>query len=198
SAMGGFRVTYATLTADDAELEAAYTAAVASVREELGATHPLWIGDDERFGETFSTVSPIDTSVAIGHFTLADGNDVDDGAAVAAGCRAEWAATPWQRRCELLDRAADLISERSVTDGAALAWENGKSRLEAIGEVEEAADLIRYYTHAMSEHDGFATPMQRFREEEVTSDVMRPYGAWAVIGPFNYPSALTAGPAGPG
>ena len=96
----------------------------------------------------------------------------------------------------MLDRAADLISERSVVDGAALAWENGKSRLEAIGEVEEAADLIRYYTHAMREHDGFDVPMQRFSEREVTTDVMRPYGVWAVIAPFNYPSALVAGPAG--
>ena len=101
-----------------------------------------------------------------------------------------------RERCDILDRAADLISERSVVDGAALAWENGKSRLEAIGEVEEAADLIRYYTHAMREHDGFDVPMQRFSEREVTTDVMRPYGVWAVIAPFNYPSALVAGPAG--
>jgi 1-pyrroline-5-carboxylate dehydrogenase len=116
--------------------------------------------------------------------------------AAARSCAAEWAATPWRQRCEILDRAADLISQRSVVDGAALAWENGKSRLEAIGEVEESADLIRYYTHAMREHDGFEVPMQRFSEAEVTTDVMRPYGVWAVIAPFNYPSALAAGPAG--
>jgi 1-pyrroline-5-carboxylate dehydrogenase len=194
--MTGFRVTYATLTADDAALEAAYTAAVASVRAELGASHPLWVGDDERFGDTFTTVSPLDTSVAIGHFTLADGDDIDDAVEAARAARHSWATTPWRDRCDILDRAADLISERSVVDGAALAWENGKSRLEAIGEVEEAADLIRYYTHAMREHDGFDVPMQRFSELEVTTDVMRPYGVWAVIAPFNYPSALVAGPAG--
>src|SRR5262245_40669519 len=179
--MAGFRVTYATLTADDAELQAAYTAAVESVRGELGATHPLWIGDDERFGDTFTTASPLDTSVTIGHFTLADGDDVDDAVAAARAAQPGWAATPWQERCDILDRAADLISERSIPDGAALAFENGKNRLEAIGEVEEAADLIRYYTHAMREHDGFETPMQRFSESEVTTDVMRPYGVWAVI-----------------
>ncbi len=195
-AMAGFRVTYATMSADDAELHAAYDVAVESVRDEFGAQHPLWIGDDERFGESFSTVSPVDTSVVIGHFTLADGNDVDDVIDEARRAFPAWAATPWQERCAILDRAADLISERSIVDGAALAFENGKNRLEAIGEVEESADLIRYYTHAMREHDGFATPMQRFRDEEVTSDVMRPYGAWAVIGPFNFPSALIAGPAG--
>ena len=194
--MAGFRVTYATLTADDSELQAAYTTAVEQVRSQLGATHPLWIGDDERIGETFTTVSPIDTSVEIGYFTQASSEDIDDAVAAARAARASWASTPWEQRCELLDRAADLISARSVVDGAALAWENGKSRLEAIGEVEEAADLIRYYTHAIRQHDGFAVPMERFSEAEVTSDVMLPYGVWAVIAPFNYPSALVAGPSG--
>jgi 1-pyrroline-5-carboxylate dehydrogenase len=194
--MAGFRVTYATMSADDAELNAAYDDAVQTVRAELGAEHPLWIGDDERFGETFTTVSPIDTSVVIGHFTLADGDDVDDAVAQARRAQPGWAATPWRERCDILDRAADLISERSIVDGAALSWENGKNRLEAIGEVEEAADLIRYYTHAMREHDGFEAPMQRFSEAEVTTDVMRPYGVWALIAPFNFPSALSAGPAG--
>jgi 1-pyrroline-5-carboxylate dehydrogenase len=194
--MGTFRITYATMSADDAELQAAYTAASAEVRADLGAVHPLWIGDEERFGPTFTTVSPVDTSVEIGHFTIADGDDVDDAVVAARSAQQGWAAVPWQERCDILDRAADLISERSVVDGAALAWENGKSRLEAIGEVEETADLIRYYTHAMREHDGFAVPMQRFHELEVTSDVMRPYGVWVVIGPFNYPNALIGGPAG--
>ena len=194
--MTAFRVTYATLTADDSELQTSYAAAVAQVRSGLGATHPLWIGDDERFGETFSTESPIDTSVVIGQFTHADGDDIADVVAAARAARTGWAATPWEERCYLLDRAADLISQRSVVNGAALAWENGKSQLEAIGEVEEAADLIRYYTHAMREHEGFAQPMERFSKAEVTSDVMRPYGVWVVIAPFNYPSALVAGPAG--
>jgi 1-pyrroline-5-carboxylate dehydrogenase len=147
--MAGFRVTYATLTADDADLQARYTAAVDQVRGEFGATHPIWVGHDERYGPTFTTISPLDTGVEIGHFTHADAEDVDDAVTVAREAQPGWAATPWQERCAILDRAADLISERSLVDGAALAWENGKSRLEAIGEVEETADLIRYYTHAM-------------------------------------------------
>ena len=78
AAMAAFRVTYATLSADDESLQASYTEASAAVRAEFGATHPLWIGDDERFGDTFTTVSPVDTSVEIGHFTIADADDVDD------------------------------------------------------------------------------------------------------------------------
>jgi len=194
--MAGFRVTYATLTADDDELETAYTAAVEQVRSELGAVHGIHVGGEERIGDAFATVSPIDTSVSIGQFTIADAEDVDDVVTAARTSFPAWAATPWRERCDILDRAADLISQRSVVDGAALAWENGKSRLEAVGEVEEAADLIRYYTHAMRDHGGFELAMERFSDTEITSDVMRPYGVWAVIAPFNYPSALVAGPAG--
>ena len=184
------------MAADDEELQTAYTAAVDDVRGRLGHVHPLRIGGDDRDGERFTTVSPIDTAIAVGTFPAASEVEVDSAVAAARWAQAAWAATPWRQRVEVLDRAADLISARSVVDGAALAWENGKSRLEAIGEVEEAADLIRYYTHAMTEHAGFDVPMLQFSDSEVTSDVMRPYGVWAVIAPFNYPSALVAGPAG--
>lgn len=196
SAMAGFRITYATLSADDDDLHDRYTRASSDVRADLGAVHPLQIGGEERFGTTFTTVSPVDTDVEIGHFTIADADDVDDAVVAAREAGRQWASTPWPERCDLLERAADLISERSVVDGAALGWENGKNRLEAIGEVEETADLIRYCTHAMREHDGFELQMARFHDLEVTSDVLRPYGVWAVIGPFNYPNALIGGPTG--
>ena len=77
-----------------------------------------------------------------------------------------------------------------------MAMEVGKNRLEALGDVEESADLIRYYCHQMEANDGFAMPMGRLVETEATSDVMRPYGVWAVISPFNFPMALSAGPLG--
>jgi Aldehyde dehydrogenase family len=56
-------------------------------------------------------------------------------------------ALPWQERAALLDRAADLISERRNELAALQSLEVGKTRLEVLGDVEESADLIRYYTH---------------------------------------------------
>ena len=195
--MAGFRVTYATLSADDDELQASYDTAVETARGRLGAIHPLRIGTQARAcDETFATRSPIDREVVVGMFGEATAADVDDAVAAAGEAFEGWSSTPWRERVAILDRVAGLISERSVEHAANMAWENGKNRLEALGEVEEAADLIRYYTHAMVEHDGFEVPMARFSDAEATSDVMRPYGVWAVIAPFNYPAALVAGPAG--
>ena len=195
--MTGFRVTYATLSADDDDLHAAYDAALADAKSAFGERHPLYIGSERRAGgASFETVSPVDRNVVVGEFAAATPRDVTDAVTAAGAAGPEWAATPWTERAALLDRAADLISQRRTELAARMAWEVGKSRLEALGDVEESADLIRYYTHAMREHEGFARPMERLVPTEATSDVMRPLGVWAVISPFNYPMALVAGPAG--
>src|SRR4030095_618442 len=91
---------------------------------------------------------------------------------------------------------ADLISEHRNDLSALLTIEVGKSRLEALGDVEETAALIRYYIHQMEENDGFSVKMGQLSPNEHTRSVLRPYGVWAVISPFNFPMALAAGPAG--
>jgi 1-pyrroline-5-carboxylate dehydrogenase len=195
--MAGFRVTYATLTADDGELHASYDAAIGTARAALGATHPLRIGTEDRRGvDTYETRSPVDREVVVGRFAVGTPHDMTDAIDAALDAAPAWAATPWRERVEILDRAADLISTRCVEYAATMAWEVGKTRLEALGDVEESADLIRYYTHAMVEHEGFEVPMERLAQDDATYDVMRPYGVWGVISPFNYPMALAAGPVG--
>jgi 1-pyrroline-5-carboxylate dehydrogenase len=48
----------------------------------------------------------------------------------------------------------------------------------------------------MEENDGFIRPMDALDANEENISVLRPYGVWAVISPFNFPLALAAGPAG--
>ena len=45
-------------------------------------------------------------------------------------------------------------------------------------------------------HDGFSTRLGSLGPNEENASVLRPYGVWAVISPFNFPLALAAGPAG--
>ena len=56
-------------------------------------------------------------------------------------------------------QGADVISERVYELAALMAIEVGKNRLEALGDVEETADLIRYYCTQMEQNHGFAFPM---------------------------------------
>jgi 1-pyrroline-5-carboxylate dehydrogenase len=69
----------------------------------------------------------------------------------------------------------------------------GKSRLEAMGDAEESADLIDYYCDQVDDADGFVRPMNRITPVERNTDVLRPYGVFACITPFNFPLALSAG-----
>jgi 1-pyrroline-5-carboxylate dehydrogenase len=80
---------------------------------------------------------------------------------------------------------------------ALLSMEVGKNRLEALGDVEETADLIRWSCDMMERNHGFDDPMGNLGDAAVhTRSVLKPYGVWGVISPFNFPFALSGGPAG--
>ena len=191
------RITYATMSADDPELHRAYDEALETVRQELGNKHPFYVNGEAREGAGEEEErSPIDRDIVIGRFAAATPQDVADAVAAAKAFFPQWSGTPWQERSKILRRAADQISDRVFEYAALLALEVGKSRLEALGDVEETADLIRYYCRQMEDNDGFAFDMEHLSEAEHNRSVLRPYGVWGVISPFNFPMALAGGPAG--
>ena len=140
--------------------------------------------------------SPGDLSLTLCRVHSATPADVEDAVRAASAAAGRWARTPWPQRVAVLRAAADLISERSNELAALMSLEVGKNRLEALGDVEEAADLIRYYCQQVEDSDGFTAPMGTLNPREKNVSVLRPYGVWAVISPFNFPMALAAGPAG--
>lgn len=189
------RITYATLSADNPELNAAYDAAVTKVTSEQGRpVLPVIAGRERETATTWNEDSPIDTTIVVARVAESDPQDVTDALTAAREAQPGWARVPWRERHEVLLRAADLISTEVATLSALLAFETGKNRLEALGEVEEAAEFFRYYGRMMDENDGFITPLGRLSAREENRSVLKPVGAWGVIAPFNYPMALTTGP----
>jgi 1-pyrroline-5-carboxylate dehydrogenase len=191
------KITYATLRNDNEALHALYDAGVKESEAGLGKHHQNYIDGQWVNGSagTFEVRSPIDSNILMGTFEKGDRDDVQRAIAAARKAYPAWRNTPWERRLEILGKAAELISERQMKYGADMAYEVGKNRLEALGEVEEAADLIRYYSQTMRDNGGYDHAMDNLGDLAVhTRTVLRPHGVFAVISPFNFPMALAVGP----
>lgn len=199
-APGGFKLTYATMFDPPAHLHAEFEKALARLKAGLGKEYPMWIGGKERgAAERFEDRSPINTDWLLATFPKGTAQDAADALAAARAAFPAWSRMRWQERVRLLRKVVALIEKRVFEIGAALALEVGKNRMEALGDVQETADLIAYYCEAMEQNRGFIRPMGRDPLKGYTArnvSVLRPYGVWVVISPFNFPAALTGGPAG--
>ena len=196
--MAETKITYATMSGDRMEdLHRELDAAIDRVRTSFGRSYPLMIdGREVRAASQFDDRSPIDTRILLGTFQQASREQTRDAIAAARAAYPAWSARPWTERVALLKRVADGIRARRWELSALMGYEAGKNRLECVGDVEESADLIEYYCNQIEQHGGFATTLGTLGPNEENSSVLRPYGVWAVISPFNFPLALAAGPAG--
>jgi 1-pyrroline-5-carboxylate dehydrogenase len=193
---GTGKVTYISLSADDPALDAAFAAAIAKVEGELGRTYPLHVAGETRAGAApIESRSPADTRRVVARVATATADDVRDAVAAAKAAFPAWSATPWQERAALLDRAAAIVRERRLELAAWLILEMGKNRVEALGEIEETADLYAYYADELRANRGYVREMGRLVPTDQNTSVLRPYGVWAVIAPWNFPYALLGAPA---
>src|SRR5213076_2063231 len=141
--------------------------------------------------------SPIDQRRILGHFSLATADDVNDAMAAGHAAFPGWRATPMEERVRLLKRVATLIEERVYEIGAAMSLEVGKNRMEALGEVQETADFFNLYADDYAGHNGFDNPLPDDPLLDFCThnrSVMKPYGVWVVVAPYNFPFALAGGP----
>ena len=195
-----FELTYATMFEPPEELHERYEAALADVRANLGLTHTMFIdGKEVEAQDTFEDRSPIDTDLVLGVFQK--GNQAHAESALKAARKAfpDWSRRPWTERVEYLRKACDLIDERIYKIAAVISLEVGKNRMEALGDIAEVSALIRYACDQMEENDGFIAKMGKDPLKGYTAintSVLRPYGVWLVISPFNFPAALSGGPTG--
>jgi 1-pyrroline-5-carboxylate dehydrogenase len=189
------KITYTSASGDLEEFHHRFDSALARVRAESGKLHPFYIGGRpvETREEPLIDRSPIDTGFVLGLFTAATPAHVDSAVQAARRAQLDWARRPWEERVTLLRRAAGLIRDRKYELAALMSLEVGKSRLEAMGDAEESADLIDYYCQQVEDAHGFVRPMARITSVERNTDMLRPYGVFACIAPFNFPLALSAG-----
>jgi 1-pyrroline-5-carboxylate dehydrogenase len=149
------------MAAEGDEVHAAFDAGLAELQPLLGQRHGSVISGHERLtGPEVVERSPVDTDVLVGRFVEATAADVAE-ASASPRLRPDLGRHAVARSHSATGGWADLISERRNVISALLTVEVGKNRLESLGDVEETADLIRYYTHQLADHDGFEQPMGR-------------------------------------
>ena len=193
-----FKLTYATMYDPPSELHTNFEAAVERVRAKLGTRHTLYVDGKERPAERyFRKGNPADTAELLGEFPAASAQDARDAMQAAATAWQSWRRTPHAQRAALLKRVARLIEERVYDIAAALTLEVGKNRMEALAEVQEAADFFTLYTEDFERSGAFDRPLPddpMSTHRSHNRSVLKPYGVWVVIAPFNFPLALAAGP----
>ncbi|MBP1922162.1 1-pyrroline-5-carboxylate dehydrogenase [Halorubrum alkaliphilum] len=176
------------------EFHAAYEAAVEDVRAELGDTHPLWIdGEAVETDETFTVRNPGDADQVVGEFAAGDETNVDAAVAAASTAFDEWKATSIEERTTIFRDAADRIADRKYEIAAMMAFENGKNRNEAMAEVDEAIDFLRYYSHELEKSDGYGGDVREPTPGQRCVSDLQPYGVFGIVAPFNFPFAILVG-----
>ena len=189
------RVTYSNLNEDFSGVHAHLDAAIPDAQQRLvGKRRASFVdGRDRDQGEMFTAVSPIDRTLVLGEFPCADAALVGDAVEAARRAYPAWRDMGWEKRAALLRAGADALARSKWDVSVACLIEVGKSRFEAVGEVEEAIDLIHHYCDEMARTDGFREQRPAAVQGERSSVVLRPYGVFAVIAPFNFPVALSLG-----
>ena len=195
-----FKLTYSTMFNPPEELHTRFAEALEKVKANMGKEHPMYIDGKERLAaQKVKVYSPINTDWHLATFQKGSVQDAEDAIAAAKKAFPAWSRMNWEERVYLLRKVADAIDARIFEISAVVTLEVGKNRMEALGDVAETADLIRYACQQMEDNKGYvkemgADPLVGYDSKNVS--VLKPFGVWLVISPFNYPAALTGGPSG--
>ncbi|MEO3475900.1 trifunctional transcriptional regulator/proline dehydrogenase/L-glutamate gamma-semialdehyde dehydrogenase [Roseomonas sp. CAU 1739] len=136
------------------------------------------LGDGSGDGAAREVRNPADHRDLVGQVIEASPETVDAALAQAEAAAPGWGATPPDARASVLDCAAALMEARMAELLGPIVREAGKTLANAVGEVREAVDFLRYYA---AQARGFDPATHR------------PLGAVACISPWNFPLAIFTG-----
>ena len=184
---------YVTNNSSD-EFHKKFDEAIEQVKKDFGKNYPMIIGGKEVFSNSQLQVrSPADKNLILGNFPLASKEDTQHAIETAKESFYKWSASSYQKRVQIFREVADIFSQNKFNLAAILSFENGKNRLEAMGDLDESVDFMRFYAEQLETNEGFSKETKSAFPNEKTRSVLRPYGVWGIISPFNFPSAIAIG-----
>jgi len=161
---------------DDGALVSLHAALNASLEVDWRAA-PL-LADGEGSGSEVTLANPADGADRVGVARFADAASVDRAFALARAAAPLWAAKAPADRAKTLARAADLLEARLESLIGLIVREAGKSPANAIGEIREAVDFLRYYGAEVGRWD---------------NATHQPLGTVVCISPWNFPLSIFLG-----
>src|SRR5882762_7134785 len=167
-------------------------AALREQRKQLGRKVPLTINGEKIWTDKmFSSVNPSQPDQIVGYAAEAGIPEAERAVAAARAAFEKWRRTSFEERCQLLERAAEILERRRFELSALEVFEVGKPWAEADGDIREAIDFCTFY----------ARQMRRMGRPRLTQNVPGeesyqhywPRGVALVIAPWNFPMAILCG-----
>ena len=167
--------------AHEQQLASLAAALLHSTRErQLAAPPEVALPDQPQQAAGWQAVrNPAELADTVGHVYEASAEEASAAAERAAQAAPIWAGTPPASRADMLQRAADLLEQRSQSLLGLIMREAGKTLPNAIAEVREAVDFLRYYAAQVA--------------ADFDNASQRPLGVVLAISPWNFPLAIFCG-----
>jgi RHH-type proline utilization regulon transcriptional repressor/proline dehydrogenase/delta 1-pyrroline-5-carboxylate dehydrogenase len=137
---------------------------------------PLLSQNTSEGSQSLPIINPADNRDVVGTVMQSDSNDIDAALAAAAAYAIDWQTVAPNDRADILLRAADLFELHRFELMALAIREAGKSLPNALGEVREAVDFLRYYAAQIR-----------------TADNNLALGPVVCISPWNFPLSIFTG-----
>jgi RHH-type proline utilization regulon transcriptional repressor/proline dehydrogenase/delta 1-pyrroline-5-carboxylate dehydrogenase len=135
---------------------------------------------------------PSDRRRVVGAVQEASKADVDAALTAATRAAADWDALPAEKRAAILEAAADLYEQDRAGLMALIVREAGRTIPDALGEVREAVDFLRYY--AARARESFSTSVELPGPTGGRNSLgLHGRGVFACISPWNFPLAIFTG-----
>ena len=143
-------------------------------------------------GKARPVTSPVDRRIRIGTVFEPSAAEVERMVDVGHAAQPAWDALGGEARAKLLDRAADLFEEHSEEFFLLCTREAGKTLVDAVLEVREAVDFLRFYANEARRQ--FTSPLSLPGPTGEHNELrLHGRGVFASISPWNFPLAIFTG-----
>ncbi|MEN8127587.1 MAG: L-glutamate gamma-semialdehyde dehydrogenase [Planctomycetota bacterium] len=174
------------------EVRQAFVDATDEVRGQLNRTYPLYIaGEDVMTDDRITSVNPAAPDEIVGNICQGGTAEVEQAIQAAKKAFVSWQDVPVRERAEYLVKAAEIARKRAFELSAWQILECGKQWQQAYNDVAEAIDFLEYYAKEMIR---LSEPQYLGQIPGETNEYFyQPKGLTAVIGPWNFPLAISCG-----